>query len=140
LSCFNQFDLGFDAAHDSDDRQQPQLHERKLKELISTLIYGLFRPLLVPEAALPDIQLTRTQLFVLASQLRINRRRGMVPALLSLVTFYLAFAFSVVLAFSDWSDSTSIFVLDVGIFFSWVPILVVFFLLDRNPSNSTHQA
>lgn len=175
LSCFNQFDLGLNTTHDK--KGERLRHEENLKALLSTLVYGLFRPLSEPQedgqngiaidglsndaVAGPqqsavnaqnrdqgpprqedcdeNIQLTTALLSVLARQLRINRRRGMIPTLLSLLTFYLAFAFSIVLAFSDLSDSTSIFVLDIGIFFSWVPILVVSFLLDRNPGDSKHQ-
>ncbi len=136
LSCLNQVELGFNIAHD--DPVDRDRHDEHLKELVSKIMYGLFQPLSEPISE--DRRLTRALLSVLANQLRINRRRGMVPTLLGLVTFYFAVAFSMVLAFGDLSDSTSIFVLDVGNFFSWVPILVVFFLLDRNPGNSAHQA
>lgn len=87
-----------------------------------------------------EIQLTTELLSALAFQLRMHRRRGVIPTLASLGTFLMAFIFSLVLAFGDLSDSTTIFVLDLGIFFSWLPVLVIFTIVDRNPVSSERQA
>ena len=69
-----------------------------------------------------------------------HRRRGVVPTLANLAVFLLAYIFSIVLAFSDLSESTTVFVLDLALLFSWLPVLVVFAIVDRNPVSSTHQA
>ncbi|KAK4227131.1 hypothetical protein QBC38DRAFT_499666 [Podospora fimiseda] len=139
LSCFNQHDLGFDTR--DGNRAMQRLN---LQDWLTTLLYGLFRPLArnrnqdqnPPEK---DIIQTTVLLSVLAHELRKNRRRGVFQTLLSLDTFMMAFGFSIVLAFDDLSSSTSIFVLDIGIFYLWVPVIVVFFILDRNPGDSDRQ-
>ncbi|KAM7219123.1 hypothetical protein V8F06_005561 [Rhypophila decipiens] len=87
-----------------------------------------------------EIQLTTELLSALAFQIRMHRRRGVIPTLSSLATFLMAFVFSVVLAFGDLSDSTTIFVLDLGVFFSWLPVLVIFAVVDRNPISSERVA
>jgi len=132
LSCFNQFDLGFDRVHPNTTSHI----------YLTTLLYGLFRPLATPRDPNEpenDIAKTKVLLSILVQELRKNRRKGVFQTLLSLVIFMMAFGFSIVLAFDDLSSSTSIFVLDIGIFYLWVPVLVVFFILDRNPADSKHQ-
>jgi len=132
LSCFNQFDLGFDRVH-------PNTTSRIC---LTTLLYGLFRPLATPRDPNEpenDIAQTKVLLSILVQELRKNRRKGVFQTLLSLVIFMMAFGFSIVLEFDDLSSSTSIFVLDISIFYLWVPVLVVFFILDRNPADSKHQ-
>ncbi|KAK1757030.1 hypothetical protein QBC47DRAFT_443745 [Echria macrotheca] len=141
LSAFNQVDLGFEKPHDT--RADPREEEGgNLNKLLSTLLYGIFRPLSLGGLSLREqknVELTTALLEILSTQLRINRRRGVIPMLLSLVTFYMAFSFSVALAFGDMGDSTSIFVLDIGIFFSYVPVEVCLLLLDRSPNDSDAQ-
>jgi len=137
LSCFNQFDLGFDKVHRNAGAREAQ--HLGLQHWLTTLNYGLFRPLAgwPPDEDEPhDIIRTKVALSVLAQELRRNRRKGVVQSLLTLVIFMMAFGFSIVLAFDDLSSSTSIFVLDIGIFYLWVPVVVVFFILDRNPADS----
>lgn len=63
-------------------------------------------------------RITKDLLTTLAHQLRMNRRRGVVPILASLGVFLLAYIFSIILAFSDLSESTSVFVLDPALLFS----------------------
>ncbi|KAK3323067.1 hypothetical protein B0H66DRAFT_621255 [Apodospora peruviana] len=125
LSCFNQFELGL---------EEPK---KQLPIFLRTLVYALFRPLASRQQ---EIKLVTELLSALAFQLRMHRRRGVIPTLASLGTFLLAFIFSLVLAFGDLSDSTTIFVLDLGIFFSWLPVLVILTIVDRNPVSSERQA
>jgi len=85
-------------------------------------------------------RITRNLLNTLAHKLRMHRRRGVVPILANLAVFLLAYIFSIVLAFSDLGENTTVFVLDLALLFSWLPVLVVFAIVDRNPVSSTHQA
>jgi peptidoglycan/LPS O-acetylase OafA/YrhL len=81
-------------------------------------------------------RMTRELLGVLAYELRMLRRRAVIPALTSLVAFLLAYIFSIVLAFDDTKDSTTVFNLDLGLVVSWLPPLVIFSVIDRNPVSS----
>jgi len=135
LCCFNQFDL-----------LPPGTTPESYKKLLSTLIYGLFLPIAqsptgngIPLQPLPvqdgelKVAMTRELLGMLAFELRMLRRRAVIPALASLGTFLLAFIFAVVLAFSDLKDSTTVFTLNIGLMYSWLPPLVTFCVVDRNP-------
>jgi hypothetical protein len=151
LSCFNQFVLpGLEIQARDDD-------EDRLK-LLHTLVYGLFLPLSTSrKEVIFDLERVEEQrererreqlekdlikelLSTLAYQLRMLRRRGVVPTLASLVTFLLAFVFSVILAFADLKESTTVFILDLALLFSWLPVLVIFTIVDRNPISSERQA
>jgi len=85
-------------------------------------------------------RITRNLINTLAHKLRMHRRRGVVPTLANMAVFLLAYIFSIILAFSDLSESTTLFVLDLALLFSWLPVLVVFTIVDRNPVSSKHQA
>jgi hypothetical protein len=54
--------------------------------------------------------------------------------------FLLAFLFSVVLAFADFGDNTNVIYISVGFFVRWLPILVTFSIVDRNPVSSERLA
>ncbi|RKK77499.1 hypothetical protein BFJ71_g16732 [Fusarium oxysporum] len=125
LSCFNQFDLlGASAS--------PVV-------TVNVFIYGLFRPLSLGDND-DDTILLRDLLKAIAHQLRMLRRRGVIPTLLSLGTFLVAFVFSVALAFGDLGDNTTAHSLALGLLFSWLPLLVIFTIVDRNPISAVRSA
>jgi hypothetical protein len=146
LSCLNQFEL-----------PPNEYHRRKFLEV---LIYGLFRPMTAApngedrspaptleypfneeEARYPDdAVLLRELASTMAFQLRMLRRRGVIPTLGSLATFLTAFVFSVVLAFDDLGDRTTAHSLAIGLLFSWLPLLIIFTIVDRNPSSADRSA
>ena len=102
--------------------------------MLETLIYGLFRPMSGDRA--PDVELTRQLLTMLAFQLRMYRRRGVIPTLANLGVFLVAYIFSVVLAFAQLGDENTPFSLAFGLLVTWLPLLVIFSIVDRNPVSS----
>ncbi|KAK4209604.1 hypothetical protein QBC37DRAFT_323642 [Rhypophila decipiens] len=118
LTCMSQYDIvGITLQH------------------LETLMYGLFRPA-VHEAGSDDDEsalLTHQLLSQLAFQLRMLRRRAVIPTLASLGTFLVAYVFSVVLSFAELTDSASVDQLALGLLWSWLPVLVMFTIVDRNP-------
>ncbi|KAK0741302.1 hypothetical protein B0T18DRAFT_440629 [Schizothecium vesticola] len=76
-------------------------------EHLATLLYGLFRPTLQDTFDAHDDA--------------------------SLATFLVAFVFSVVLSFAEVGESSSVDPLILGLLFSWLPVLVIFTIVDRNP-------
>jgi hypothetical protein len=135
LSCLNQFELGVNLD----------------KEFFRTLVYGLFRPsysgLMPRQSGLEEerrleeeVVLTKQLLSDIAFQLRMLRRRSVIPTLASLGTFLVAFIFSVVLAFGNIGDQTSFLALSVGLLVMWLPLLVIFTIVDRNPVSSERSA
>lgn len=121
-------------------------------------MYGLFRPMTAApiegdcerirtmeyptgEGRYPDdAVLLRELASTMAFQLRMLRRRGVIPTLGSLATFLTAFVFSVVLAFDDLGDRTTAHSLAIGLLFSWLPLLIIFTIVDRNPSSADRSA
>jgi hypothetical protein len=143
ITVFNQFDLKLGK------------NDQRRRELLEALMYGLFQPLsndrdgdgdgvhlaTICQHHPTEIQMTRELLATLAFSLRMLRRRGVIPTLASLATFLLAFIFSVVLAFGDISgDSIAVFSLNLGLLVSWLPVLVIFSVVDRNPVSSERVA
>lgn len=144
LSCLEQFEL-----------PPNEYHRRKFLEV---LMYGLFRPMTAApiegdcerirtmeyptgEGRYPDdAVLLRELASTMAFQLRMLRRRGVIPTLGSLATFLTAFVFSVVLAFDDLGDRTTAHSLAIGLLFSWLPLLIIFTIVDRNPSSADRSA
>lgn len=61
------------------------------------------------------------------------RRRAVIPILASLVIFLVAYVFSVMLSFAEVGESSFVDSLILGLLYSWLPILVVFATVDRNP-------
>lgn len=125
LSIFNQFD-----APSSGPNQ---------KLFMETLIYGLYR-VMQDDSSSEDIVLLRILLSELAFQLRMLRRRAVVPTIASLATFIVAFVISVVLGFSDVGDDATVSPLILGLLFGWLPILVIFTIVDRNAVSSVWTA
>jgi hypothetical protein len=116
LSCLNQFDVPDNARRES----------------LNVLMYGLFRPLCAGVDG-SELDLLRDLQHDLAHALRMLRRRGVVPVALSLLTFLAAFVFSIVLAFYDLGENSTAHSLALGILFSWLPVLVCYTIVDRNP-------
>ncbi|KAK4643897.1 hypothetical protein QC761_300030 [Podospora bellae-mahoneyi] len=79
---------------------------------------------------------TRELLQEMAFQLRMLRRRGIYPSLVNVFLFCVAYAMAVVLAFSDVGERTTAHALALGILVSWLPLLVLFSILDRNPMSA----
>lgn len=102
----NQFNIGPQALATSDDGHGTPT------EMLTTLTYGLFRPLSNGDA--PDVQLTNQLLVNLTFQLRMMRRRGVIAMLANLATFLVAFIFSLVLAFDAIEDNSNPFSLALG--------------------------
>ncbi|KAK4042210.1 hypothetical protein C8A01DRAFT_14161 [Parachaetomium inaequale] len=127
LSCLNQFELP-----DRDVRQ----------DFVGVVAYGLRKPLENPGLPQDRAQATRSQqaalrarelLAALAFQLRMHRRRGTYPAGINIVVFLVAFGVSVWLAFADLGQWVTAHSLALGLLMNWLPTLVMFSIVDRNP-------
>ncbi len=143
LCSLNQFhldesDLLGNSGSGNGNRNGGDGHGRNAPRLLDVLMYGVFRPLSRQETL--DVQLTNQLLMQLAFQLRMLRRRGVIPMLANLATFLVAFIFSVVLAFAELGDETTPFSLAFGLLMTWLPLLVVFTIVDRNPVSSERTA
>lgn len=97
----------------------------------------------------PALIYTRQLLSEIAFQLRMLRRRAVIPTLASLGTFLVAYISSVVLSFANVAPSGSVDQLGLGLLYTWLPVLVIFTIVDRNPvsggcaryvHNPSHQA
>ncbi|KAM0435839.1 hypothetical protein ACHAPT_002730 [Fusarium lateritium] len=123
LSCLGQFELPND----------PRFY--------TALVYGLFRPLPQPDAQYDlDQHYTAQLLSMMAFQLRMLRRRGVIPTLASLGTFITAFIFSIVLAFDEEAGNRTGSPLTLGLLYCWLPLLVIFTIIDRNPVSADRSA
>jgi len=108
-----------------------------------TLIYGLYRTVSSDNEDSTDseeVAMIRELLSELAFQLRMLRRRAVIPTMASLATFLAAFVFSVVLSFADVGDNATVAPLVLGLLFGWLPVLVIFAIVDRNPVSSLRSA
>ncbi|KAK3392222.1 hypothetical protein B0T20DRAFT_50842 [Sordaria brevicollis] len=130
LSCINQFEVPSDEAERDD--------------FVRVLTYGLFKPLEIEprgrqgsageEVARQAVLYTRELREALAFQLRMHRRRGTYPAGINICVFLGAFAISIGLAFADdLGEYTTAHSLALGLLVSWLPVLVMFCIVDRNP-------
>ncbi|KAM7205165.1 hypothetical protein V8F20_003302 [Naviculisporaceae sp. PSN 640] len=106
------------------------------ERLLLALVYGLFRPIMdgpreedAPEARIKTKELLQEMAF----QLRMLRRRGVYPALVSIVVFFVAYGVSLVLAFGGLGDRATAHSMALGLLVSWLPLMVLFTILDRNP-------
>lgn len=123
LSCINQY-------------HWPELEGVFQEHRDEALLHGLFRPLVLAEND-SDAEDLRAMLGLLAFQLRINRKKGVVPMIVSLLWFLIAFILSIVLAFANLGDYSTAHSLALGLLLSWIPVLVVLSIVDRNPTGST---
>ena len=124
LSCLGQFRL---------DMRSTEQYE----EFFRVLVYGLFRPVAGDdggERSRKARTLLTVQLKSMAFQLRMFRRRGVVPAFLSIGIFiFIAYPVSIALAFAELGEWTTAHSLALGILFGWLPMLVLVCIIDRNP-------
>lgn len=127
LSCLGQFETP------SEYRQQQIFH--------ASLVFGLFRPLAKNNGSVDhDQQYTAELLSTIAFQLRVLRRRGVIPTLASLAIFLVAFLFSLVLAFGDIDGNRTGAPLTLGLIYCWLPVLVILSIIDRNPVSAERTA
>jgi hypothetical protein len=155
LSCFNQFDLDTPYTPHGGGEDVEEGIDRTL--VFKTLIYGLFRPRAFVSSEIRqqlatrrpadfadhdplDVLLSRDLLTELAFQLRMLRRKMVIPVLASLAVFLVAFVFSVVLAFGDLDKGIDVVYMSIGLFVLWLPVLVAFGIIDRNPTSSERTA
>ncbi|KAK3394963.1 hypothetical protein B0H63DRAFT_62858 [Podospora didyma] len=95
------------------------------RETLQALVYGLLRPLSsVGEGHQDEIDLTARLLSEMASQLRALHAGNVKRTLISLLSFVAAFCFASVLAFGDFGESTTVFILSLGLLWFWLPMLV----------------
>lgn len=118
------------------------------EKFLRVLTYGLFRPICdvtvgeggkagtssADKTTQTNAEIWTAELLQsMAFQLRMLRRRGVYPAFVSVFLFFIAYAISIALAFADVGERTTTHSLAFGILISWLPLLVLFALLDRNP-------
>ena len=72
----------------------------------------------------------------LAQQLRRDRKKGVVPVFLTMFWFLFALAISIQAAFSVIGDNETAHDLALGLVLSWLPVLIVVSVVDRNPSSA----
>lgn len=130
------------------------LNQYKMKPVISMtreaeglLRIALFSTSLQPISRKKSLSQMR---YRLAQELRSNRRRGVVPIFISTLWFVFALGISVeagmfilvsmtnlylssVVAFGDVGSNLQAHTLAMGLFISWLPILILCSILDRNP-------
>lgn len=143
LSCINQYE--FPSYRVGQRIGSTILSTQDVNNLMDrrdrALVYGVLMPLCTDRAGRPlgdrDVIYARVLLSHLAFQLRCNRRRGVYPVLINLAWFIAAFAFSLVTAFANLGDNTTAHSLALGIFLSWLPVLVCASVIDRNPTAAT---
>lgn len=110
--------------------------DRPDERLLGALVYGLFRPVMegTREEDAAEARVKAKELLQeMAFQLRMLRRRGVYPALVSIVVFFVAYAVSLVLAFGGLGDRATAHSMALGLLVSWLPLMVLFTILDRNP-------
>lgn len=113
------------------------LNQYKMKPVISMtreaeglLRIALFSTSLQPISRKKSLSQIR---YRLAQELRSNRRRGVVPIFISTLWFVFALGISVEAAFGDVGSNLQAHTLAMGLFISWLPILILCSILDRNP-------
>jgi membrane-bound lytic murein transglycosylase len=119
ISCLNQFDVTSRITENDTD-------------FFKVLVYGLFSPILSHQQDAAG-KYTKSLLSVMAHQLRMHRRRALIPTMLNLGTFLIALVFSIVLSFAQVGEHTKVDMLVLGLLFTWLPMLVIFTNVDRTP-------
>ncbi|KAL5121718.1 hypothetical protein ACEQ8H_000405 [Pleosporales sp. CAS-2024a] len=113
------------------------LNQYKMKPVISMTreAEGLLRIVLFSkELKLVGRTKTLSQMrYRVAQDMRSNRRRGVVPIFISTLWFLFAVGISIEAAFSDIGSNVQAHNLAMGLFVSWLPILILCSILDRNP-------
>jgi hypothetical protein len=72
----------------------------------------------------------------LAHQLRALRQRGLYPLTISTVWFFVSFCVGLYSCFQNLGDYTTAHSLALGLLLSWLPVLVLMSIADRNPNGS----
>jgi len=140
LSCLNQYEYPLPLPdwdiqgqnHQVLNNTTPGWHIRD-----QALFYGLCVPLQRGNTAAQHRAEAQWMIQELAYQLRMNRRRAVLPLSLSLIWFYVSFVISIVIAFEDLGDNTTAHSLALGLLLSWLPSLVLVTIIDRNPITAT---
>ncbi|KPI43622.1 uncharacterized protein AB675_6994 [Cyphellophora attinorum] len=131
LSCINQYEFP----------TKPRDEERQRFLRNTMVLRGTLWPLL-EDQEIHETQ--RHQLHILtanlAYQLRLQRRKAVWPVAVSIIWFLIAFIISVVTAFADLGDNTKAHSLALGLLLSWLPVIVVTSIVDRNPVSATRCA
>ncbi|KAH5054512.1 hypothetical protein HBI37_235460 [Parastagonospora nodorum] len=113
------------------------LNQYKMKPVISMTreAEGLLRIVLFSKGLkLVGRKKTLSQMrYRLAEDLRSNRRRGVVPIFISTLWFLFALGISIEAAFGDVGSNIQAHNLAMGLFISWLPILILCSIIDRNP-------
>ena len=122
LCCINQYEYPYE------DVQMSTARDR-------ALLYGLLRPVYFDRTVGETRQLYAL-LDNLAFQLRLQRRKAVLPLVVNIVWFMVAFGISIAVAFTDLGDNTTAHSLALGLLISWLPILVIMAIVDRNPVNA----
>lgn len=128
LCCIGQFELPAD--------------DEGLTCFLESLAYGLFKPtsgsrfVIEGNHTRQANRWTRDLLHAMAHQMRRSRRLGIWSTLASILLFFVAYAASVVLAFAELGERTTTHSLAFGILITWLPLLLFFSILDRNPNSA----
>lgn len=115
------------------------------------LIYGLLRPHINEDDQSRDLfhlsssnssinpywHTTSVTISQLAHQLRMLRRRAVWPFVASSIWFAISSGISIGVAFGNLGDNTTAHSLALGLLLSWLPIVVLASIVDRNPIAST---
>jgi hypothetical protein len=101
--------------HESGKREQGMIEweSREMKEMVAS---------------------TKFLLTLLSRQLHLLRRRGMYPLAISIAWFFAAFSIGVYQSFRQVGNYTVAHSLAVGLLLSWLPVLVLMSVADRNPN------
>lgn len=128
LSCINQYQYPRNTLN-------PLAYERR----DTALLRGVLAPFVKDQVQFPLALREKIDNLTLhlAFQLRLYRRKGVYPLWFSLIWFLLAFIFSIVIAFAQLGDNTTAHSLALGLLLSWMPVLVLATIIDRNPVAST---
>ena len=102
------------------------------------LVYGLLRPKMIRQREFDKYKHASDAILrQLAHQLRMLRRRAVWPLVASSIWFAIASAISIEVAFGDLGDNTTAHSLALGLLLSWLPIMVLASVVDRNAISST---
>ncbi|KAF2667655.1 hypothetical protein BT63DRAFT_426514 [Microthyrium microscopicum] len=84
------------------------------------------------------IGLTKELLLELSKELHVQRRHGMYPVTIGVFWFMIAFAVGTFQSFREVGDYTTAHSLGIGLLLSWLPVVVMMSIADRNPNGVEH--
>lgn len=127
LSCINQYEF--------------PTYGRNWDARNLAVLQGTLWPLLQQDPLLADKrEQLRKMTSNLAFQLRMQRRKAVWPLAVSIIWFLIAFVISIVTAFAELGDNTKAHSLALGLLLSWLPVVVVTSIVDRNPVSAARCA